>query len=154
MSAHRSTRSKRIIIGAAMAGVAGLLGVAAAANAADVDAQEATCSVGTGSGRACVAIDNGVGGQAKSVRVNGQCLIFSGTGQYQYFPKVTVPATDNTPTLLTYSGNACQSNTQTSTNVSWDGSPGNGNFRYVHIKEFSHGDCGRSVADLGLECIL
>ncbi|MFD3505226.1 hypothetical protein ACFWWT_35770 [Streptomyces sp. NPDC058676] len=125
---------KKRLISMIAAGGAAAAALAVTTGPAQAASQPPQCQAGAGA--ACVAVNDGTRGKVHSISVNGQCASFttdSTTLTNRYFPEVTVDPAQASPTLLTYSGYHCESDTQNSQPVGWYTGTGTGNYRWVSI---------------------
>lgn len=132
---------KKRVISACLAGGLAATGLVVTAATAQASAP-VRCGVSKHSGQACVLVNDNTGGEVHSIRVQGQCLLFSNSSTRHYYGNVYVPLS-LWPDTLTYSGYNCEGNTQNTMNVNWhQGSGEDTNFRTVDI---SIGNSGPAV---------
>ncbi len=129
---------KKRLISLIAAGGAAAAALAVTTGPAQAASQPPPCQADAGA--ACLAVNDGTRGKVHSISVNdgngAQCVSFttdSTTVTNRYFPEVTVDPAQASPTLLTYSGYHCESDTQNSQPVGWYTGTGTGNYRWVSI---------------------
>jgi hypothetical protein len=98
------------------------------------------------SGNSCIKVANQTS-SVHSIRVGGRCLTGVPPNTTRTWSSAYVRSNQST-TVLTYTGTSCQGNTQNSENVSWTTSPDGGNYELITISGNSGTGCG-AVLDSG-----